>query len=305
MSGAVVVLGNFDGVHLGHQAVISRAVEAGRESGRRVIAASFDPHPKSVIRPGAEPWLLSSPELRRELLLSCGADEVRFIRFDSELSRKSPEDFVRDVLVAELGAAEVVVGENFRFGHKASGGLEDLARTMAETGGKAHSVEIQSLNGADELISSSRIRSLLSEGGAEAAARLLGRPYAVRGEVVEGDRRGATIGFPTANLAPDSRVLIPARGVYAGHADVLRGSNEHPGGRQRYAACTNVGVAPTFDRRENRIEAYLLDFDGDLYGETVEVSFSQRLRPEKKFSGVEELKAQISADVQRARHIEA
>lgn len=300
MSGAVVVLGNFDGVHLGHRAVIQRAVEAGRESGRKVIAASFDPHPKSVIRPGTEPWLLSSPEVRRDLLLGCGVDEVRFIRFDSELARKSPEDFVRDVLVAELDAAEVVVGENFRFGYKAAGGFEDLQRAMIEAGGKAHSVRIQSLNGADELISSSRIRSLLSEGDAEGAARLLGRSYAVRGEVVEGDRRGATIGFPTANLAPDPRVLIPARGVYAGHAEVLR-----DGKRQRYAACTNVGVAPTFERQENRIEAYLLDFDGDLYGETVEVSFSQRLRPEKKFSGVEELKAQISADVDRTRRMEA
>ena len=300
MSGAVVVLGNFDGVHLGHRAVIQRAVEAGRESGRKVIAASFDPHPKSVIRPGTEPWLLSSPEVRRDLLLGCGVDEVRFIRFDSELARKSPEDFVRDVLVAELDAAEVVVGENFRFGYKAAGGFEDLQRAMIEAGGKAHSVEIQSLNGADELISSSRIRSLLAEGDAEGAARLLGRSYAVRGEVVEGDRRGATIGFPTANLAPDPRVLIPARGVYAGHAEVLR-----DGERQRYAACTNVGVAPTFERQENRIEAYLLDFDGDLYGETVEVSSRQRLRPEKKFSGVEELKAQISADVDRTRRMEA
>ena len=300
MSGAVVVLGNFDGVHLGHRAVIRRAVEAGSESGRRVIAASFDPHPKSVIRPGAEPWLLSSPEMRRELLLNCGVDEVRFISFDAELSRKSPEDFVRDVLVGELEAAEVIVGENFRFGHKAAGSFEDLARTMAEIGGEAHAVEIQALNGANEMISSSRIRSMLSEGEAEGAARLLGRPYAVRGEVVEGDRRGATIGFPTANLAPDPRVLIPARGVYAGHADVLR-----DGKRQRYAACTNVGVAPTFDRQENRIEAYLLDFEGDLYGETVEVAFTHRLRAEKKFSGVEELKAQISADVQRARLTEA
>lgn len=299
MSGAVVVLGNFDGVHLGHRAVIKRAVEAGRESGSKVIAASFDPHPKSVIRPGTEPWLLSSPDVRRELLLGCGVDEVRFIRFDSELARKSPEDFVRDVLVADLDAAEVVVGENFRFGYKAAGGFEDLQRAMIEAGGKAYSVEIQSLNGADELISSSRIRALVSEGDAEGAARLLGRPYAVRGEVVEGDRRGATIGFPTANLAPDPRVMIPARGVYAGHAEVLRGGSE------RYAACTNVGVAPTFDRQENRIEAYLLDFDGDLYGETVEISFSQRLRPEKKFSGVEELKAQISADVDRTRRMEA
>lgn len=296
MPGVVVALGNFDGVHLGHREVIDRALEVGRESGLRVVAATFDPHPKSVIRPCDEPWLLSSPEVRRELLLECGVDEVRFVRFDAELSRKSPEDFVRDVLVGELGASAVVVGESFRFGYRAAGGVDDLTATLRETGGEAHAVEIRGLNEEATEISSSRIRALLSEGDAEGAARLLGRPYAVRGEVVTGDQRGRTIGFPTANVSPEPRVLVPARGVYAGHATVLR-----EGGRERYAACTNVGVAPTFDRRENRVEAHLLDFDGDLYGETVEVAFTQRLRAEQKFSGLEELSAQISRDVEQAR----
>lgn len=299
MRGVVVALGNFDGVHLGHQAVIRRALEVGRERGRAVVAATFDPHPRAVIRPGTEPWLLSTAEVRRELLLGCGVDEVYVIRFDSELSRKSPEEFVDDVLVGELGASDVVVGENFRFGYKASGGVEELEATLRESGGEAHPVPIHSPDGGGEgEISSSRIRAMLSEGDVAGASRLLGRPYAVRGEVVTGDSRGATIGFPTANLSPDPRVLMPARGVYAGYAELL--------GRQkkRYVACTNVGVAPTFDRRENRIEAHLLDFEGDLYGEMLEVGFTERLRPEQKFSGIEELKAQISRDVERARRTE-
>lgn len=300
VDGAVVALGNFDGVHLGHQAVIQRALEVGRESERRVVAATFDPHPRAVIRPGAEPWLLTSPEMRRDLLLGCGVDEVYVIRFDAGLSRKSPEEFVDDVLVGEIGASAVVVGENFRFGYKASGGVEDLAAGLRKGGGEAYPVPIRGLGvetdrGAQ--ISSSRIRELLMEGDSAGASRLLGRSYAVRGEVVTGDRRGATIGFPTANLAHDPRVLVPARGVYAGYARVTGG--------ELYGACTNVGVAPTFDRGENRVEAHLLDFDGDLYGETVEVGFSERLRGERKFSGLGELKAQISRDVEAARRLRA
>lgn len=300
MHGVVVVLGNFDGVHLGHQAVIQRALEVGRESGRKVVAATFDPHPRSVLHPGAELWLLSTPEMRRELLLGRGVDEVHVIPFDEELSHKSPEDFVNDVLVRELGASDVVVGENFRFGYKASGDVETLSATLHKIGGEAHLVPIRQVEGLPEgetEINSSTIRDLLSEGQVARAARLLGRPYSVRGEVVYGDRRGATIGFPTANLLPDPRVLLPARGVYTGNSEM-------PGG-ERYGACTNVGLAPTFDRRENRIEAYILDFEGDLYGETIEVGFTERLRAEYKFSGLEELKAQISRDVQRARRKEA
>ncbi len=292
----MVALGNFDGVHLGHQAVIRRALEVGRESGRRVVAATFDPHPRAVIRPGTEPWLLTAPETRRELLLGCGVDEVFVIPFDAELSRKGPEEFVEDVLVGGLGASAVVVGENFRFGHKASGGIRELAGSLQKSGGDAYPVPMHAWGGDGGEISSSRIRELVSEGDVLGASRLLGRAYAVRGEVVTGDQRGATIGFPTANLAPDPRVLVPARGVYAGYAKL-------PGG-ERYGACTNVGTAPTFDRRENRIEAHLLDFDGDLYGETVEVGFTGRLRGEQRFSGLEELKTQISRDVERARELE-
>lgn len=293
----VVALGNFDGVHLGHQAVVGSAVGEARARGLRAVAATFDPHPRAILRPGSEPKLLTVLEVREELLLGCGVDEVRVIRFDLELSKKSPRDFVREVLVGELGAGVVVVGENFRFGYNAAGDVGDLERHMREAGGEAYAVPTYVLGEAarpDEAINSTRIRALLYEGEAREAARLLGRPYSLRGVVVEGDRRGHALGFPTANVLPDAAALVPGRGVYAGHVRV---------GEVRYGACTNVGVAPTFERRESRIEAYLLGYEGDLYGEVVDVTFEERLRPEKRFSGVDELKEQIARDVAEARRV--
>ena len=294
MRGVVVALGNFDGVHLGHQAVLRRAVEEGRKRGERVVAATFDPHPRAVLGPGGAPKLLTTLELRREALMRYGADEVRAIRFDEELSKKSPEEFVRGVLIEEIGASAVVVGENFRFGHKAAGEFGDLERLMRSLGGEAYGVPIRSCGGGKGGISSTRIRNLISAGEVEEAGQLLGRPYVVRGEVVAGDRRGRSIGFPTANVLQDAAQVIPARGVYAGFVYT---------GEEAHAACTNVGVAPTFERGESRVEAYLIDFEGDLYGRTVDVSFVRRIRPEKRFSGVEELKAQIARDVDEARRI--
>jgi riboflavin kinase / FMN adenylyltransferase len=291
--GIVVALGNFDGVHLGHQAVLQRAVEEGRRRGARVVAATFDPHPRSVLGSRVPPSLLMTPKVRREALLRYGADAVWVIRFDDELSRKSPEEFVRDVLVGEIGAEAVVVGENFRFGHRAAGDVEDLGRLMRSFGGMAYTVAVQSEPGKGE-ISSTHIRELIAEGEVGEAAKLLGRPYMLRGEVVVGDRRGRSIGFPTANVVPDPAVVVPARGVYGGF--VRLGKLIHP-------ACTNVGLAPTFERGESRIEAYLIDFEGDLYGRLVDVSFVQRIRPEKKFSGVDELKERITRDVEEAQRI--
>src|SRR5215210_4494054 len=291
MRPVVVALGNFDGVHLGHQAVVRRAVEEGHKRGLRSVAATFDPHPRAVLWPGNEPKLLTTPEVRRELLLACGVDEVRGIRFNRELSKKSPREFVLEVLAGSLGAGVVVVGENLRFGHKASGDFAELRRCMREVGGEAYAVPISNVLG--EGISSTRIRKLIADGEVREAARLFGRPYLLRGEVVEGDKRGRTIGFPTANVLPDERALMPGRGVYAGHAGV---------GSERYGACTNVGTAPTFDRRDSRVEAYLLGYGGDLYGKVVDVTFEERLRPEKRFSGVGELKEQIVRDVEEARN---
>ncbi len=293
MRGVVVALGNFDGMHLGHQEVLKRAVEEGRHRGMKVVAATFQPHPRSVLGVGDPPRLLTPIGLRREVLLDYGADEVVAITFDLELSRKSPEQFVREVLVGEIGASVVVVGENFRFGHRAVGHVEDLRRLMREEGGEAVAVEVRGV-GEEAGISSTRIRALVSDGRVAEAAGLLGRPYVLRGEVVVGDKRGRTIGYPTANVLPDPEAVVPARGVYAGFVVVAD---------EKYAACTNVGVAPTFGRADSRVEAYLLDFDGDLYGRIVDVGFIQRIRGEKKFSGVDELKAQIQRDVEEARLI--
>jgi riboflavin kinase / FMN adenylyltransferase len=290
---SVVALGNFDGVHLGHQAVVRRAVEEGSRRGAKVVAATFDPHPRAVLAPGSEPRLLTTLEMRREELLGYGVDEVWAIRFDEALSRKSPEEFVRDVLVGEIGASAVVVGENFRFGHRAAGDFRELERLMRGFGGEAYAVPVRS-EGGEAPISSTRIRRLVGEGEVAEAARLLGRPYVLRGDVVVGDKRGRTIGFPTANVVADPALVVPARGVYAGFVRV---------GKDTYAACTNIGVAPTFERRESRVEVYLLGFEGDLYGREVDVSFLERIREEKRFSGVEELKTQISRDVEAARRI--
>jgi riboflavin kinase/FMN adenylyltransferase len=290
---SVVALGNFDGVHLGHQAVVRRAVEEGRRRGTKVVAATFEPHPRAVLAPGSEPRLLTTLAMRREELLGYGVDEVWAIRFDETLSKKSPEEFVRDVLVGGIGASAVVVGENFRFGHRAAGDFRELERLMRGFGGEAYAVPVRSEDG-EAPISSTRIRRLVGEGEVAEAAKLLGRPYVLRGEVVMGDKRGRTIGFPTANVLADPALVVPARGVYAGFVRV---------GKDTYAACTNIGVAPTFERRESRVEAYLLGFEGNLYGREVDVSFLQRIREEKRFSGVEELKTQISRDVEAARRI--
>jgi len=293
LRGVVVALGNFDGVHLGHQEVLGRAVEEGLRRGMRVVAATFHPHPRAVLGAGDPPKLLTPITLRREELLRHGADEVVEIPFDLELSKKSPEQFVRDVLVGDLGARVVVIGENFRYGHRAAGDVGDLHRLMREMGGEAVAVEVRGV-GEGAGISSTRIRALVSEGKVDEAASLLGRRYVLRGEVVVGDRRGRTIGFPTANVLPDAEAVLPARGVYTGFVVV---------GDDEYVACTNVGVAPTFARAESRIEAYLLDFDGDLYGRVIDVGFTRKIRGEKKFSGVAELKAQIQRDVEEARLI--
>jgi riboflavin kinase/FMN adenylyltransferase len=185
----------------------------------------------------------------------------------------------------------VVVGENFRFGHKAAGEFRDLLRIMREVGGTAVGVQVHGVDGG---ISSTCIRALISGGEVTEAAGLLGRPYVLRGEVVVGDKRGRSIGFPTANVMPDTDAVIPARGVYAGFVRF---------GEEEYAACTNVGVAPTFGRIESRVEAYLLDFEGDLYGRVVDVGFVKRIREERRFSGVDELIGQIRRDVEETRII--
>jgi riboflavin kinase/FMN adenylyltransferase len=287
-----VALGSFDGVHLGHREVVRRALEEKNVSGGEVVAATFDPHPRAIISPGREPYLLTAPELREEILLGLGVDEVQFITFDKELAGRSPRGFVEEVLIGALGADTVVVGENFRFGYRAAGDFEELGRMMQDNGRQALSVPVCTIGGRE--VNSTRIRTLLKEGAVEEASKLLGRDYTLRGEVVLGEKRGRKLGFPTVNLGYDPRALTPARGVYAGSGRV-RG--------EEYVACTNVGVSPTFGDVEDRVEAYILDFEADVYGETIDVKFGHRLRGEEKYAGVEELKYQMGKDVAQTRHL--
>lgn len=292
----VVALGNFDGVHLGHREVIESAISEGKRRGVGVLAATFDPHPRAVLRPdSSEPTkLLTSIAARRELLLEAGVDEVAVIHFDEALSRKTPEEFVEEALVGDLAAVCVVVGRNFRFGHRAAGHFEDLNRILRSFGGEAVGIDVRASDSGAGVISSTRIRTLLDEGKVGEAATLLGRTYSLPGEVVGGDGRGRTIGFPTANLRLEPDLLVPARGVYACRVGI---------DGETFGACVNIGVAPTFGERERRVEAHLLDLDRDLYGERLEVEFVARIRGEKRFDGVEELVGQIRRDVEEAREI--
>lgn len=292
MRGVVVALGTFDGVHLGHQAVIQEAKKEGQRLKLKVTAATFHPHPRAILTPGKEPKLLTTTDLRRELLLKAGADEVSIIPFNQELAYKSPEAFTKEILIGELGASLVAVGKNFRFGRGASGSAQDLKQIFKKLSGGE--VKISDILEAQGGISSTRIRSALARGDVEEASGLLGRPYILRGTVVVGDRRGSTIGFPTANVLPDPAVAIPASGVYAGFAVV----DQNP-----LPASINIGSAPTFGGTAVRVEAHILDFEADLYDKTLDIGFLQRLRPEQKFSGVDELKAQIKYDVEQTREV--
>ncbi|MGI8649095.1 MAG: bifunctional riboflavin kinase/FAD synthetase [Rubrobacter sp.] len=290
--GRAVALGNFDGVHLGHRIVLEKTIDEGKRRDLEVIAATFDPHPREVLKPESAPRLLTDIATRRRLLIEAGMDDVAVVAFDRDLSTESPEEFVSSILIESLRARIVVVGKNFRFGYRASGDIVDLQRIMASFGGEAFGVGVRLES--EEDISSTRIRELLTHGDVAGAARLLGRPHEVRGTVIPGDRRGRTIGFPTANVLPPQDILVPARGVYACRVRL---------GEATYPACVNVGLAPTFGERESRVEAHLLDFEEDIYGEVLNVGFVERLRGEQKFSGVEELVAQIRRDVQRSREV--
>ncbi len=271
-----VAVGVFDGVHLGHQEVIADSD----------TVLTFDPHPMSVIAPDATPKLLTRQDTKAELVEALGADEMVVIPFDAEFAARDAQDFVGRVLVEGLGATHVAVGRNFRFGHKAAG---DAAMLEADERFETTIHELVEVEG--ETVSSSHIRGLVSAGEVAHASVFLGRPFQVRGEVVHGDGRGSELGFPTANLVPDDRLVRPDQGVYAALAD---------GG----PAAVNIGVRPQFETgRGVLIEAYLIDFDGDLYGRELRIDFLQRLRGEKLFPSVETLTEQIDKDVQQAREI--
>jgi riboflavin kinase/FMN adenylyltransferase len=299
LSASVVTIGNFDGVHRGHQHVLRESGRLAARLGRLpVVAVTFDPHPMSVVRPDKAPELLTSVEERCALLAAAGADAVLLLRFTTALADMSAEDFAESVLFEALHAAGVVVGENFRFGHRALG---DLALLQAL--GRARSVEIVGLGldgVGDRTWSSTYIRGCLAVGDVADAAEALGRPFALHGRVVRGERRGRELGYPTANVPVDgSRTAVPADGVYAGWLRRLDVSDA-----PTWPAAISVGTNPTFDGVDRRVESYVLDRDDlELYDDLVEVTFAQHLRGMVRFDSVGELVEQMASDVEHARRL--
>ena len=289
--GTAVTIGAYDGVHLGHRALLADLSRRAAAAGLTTVVVTFDRHPAYVVRPESAPKQLTSLEQKLELLADAGIERTEVIPFDEARADESAEDFVQEVLVDQLGARLVVVGEDFHFGHGRKGNVELLQRLGAEHGFEVVGVGLTG-DGA-EAVSSTRIRALLAAGEVEQAARLLGRHHEVRGPVVRGDGRGGPdLGFPTANLAVADDIALPADGVYAGHY------RRPDGGVHR--AAINVGRRPTFYEPGTApvlVEAHLLGFDGELYGEPARVSFAHRLRDEQRFDSVEELVAQMRADV--------
>jgi riboflavin kinase / FMN adenylyltransferase len=287
---SVVTIGSFDGVHRGHQTLVRRAVDAASERGVRSVAVTFEPHPSAVVRPGSEPPYLQTLEDRITSLYVAGIDRVLVLDFTPALAALEPHEFLDRVLVGRLAPLKVVVGTNFRFGHKAAGDVVVLAEGGEQHGYEVEAVTLLELDG--EPISSSSIRDRLADGDVAWPTRALGRPYEVVGEVVAGEGRGRTIGVPTANVAPVGGLLVPANGVYAGYARL---------GERSWPCVTNVGTRPTFDGRDVTVESHLLDAEEELYGERLAVSFEHRLRGEQKFDGPDELVAQIRRDLDEAR----
>jgi riboflavin kinase / FMN adenylyltransferase len=293
--GAVVTIGVYDGVHLGHHAVLRLVRELADARGLAAVCVTFDRHPAEVVRPESAPRLLTSQEQKLELLDATGYLDLAFVlHFDEARSREPADDFVREVLVAAAHARLVVVGADFHFGRARGGDVALLQRMGAELGFEVLGVGLEAAPGGT-IYSSTRIRELLAEGDVDGAAALLGRPHEVRGTVVEGDRRGRELGYPTANVAVPGRVCLPADGIYAG---TFIGAD----GVERMTALS-LGRRPTFyDAADaSLLEAYVLDFDGDLYGQAARVRFMSRLRGEVKFDSVDALVGQIERDVADTR----
>ena len=279
-----VAVGEFDGVHLGHRAVIADAD----------TVLTFDPHPRAVIAPDAAPKLLTPLPVKTDIIAGLGVEELVVIPFDGEFSAQSPQAFIDDVLVAALGAAEVRVGENFRFGHRATGDAELLRRQDAFHATVAQLVEVDG-----EIVSSTHIRGLVVAGEMEKAAEFLGLPFHLRGIVQHGDKRGRTLGYPTANLVPDNALCYPGNGIYA-----CRAALEQDGAWRWWPAAVSIGVRPTFvTGRGVLIEAYLIGFDGDCYDQELRLEFLERIRGEKRFDSAEALVEQMHADVEHARTV--
>jgi riboflavin kinase/FMN adenylyltransferase len=299
----VVTIGMYDGVHRGHQALIGAAVERARALRRPCLLLTFDPHPAEVIRPGSHPAILTSLDRKAELVAELGVDAMCVLPFTQEFMRLSPESFTHTVLVEHLHAAQVVVGQNFTYGHKAAGTVETLAAEGRRFGFSVEGVPLRAIEGdGDEVtISSTYIRACVAAGDMESAASALGRPHRVDGVVVRGDRRGRALGYPTANVESPPFTAIPADGVYAGHL-VLRDPRSGVS-KERYPAAISVGTNPTFEGSRRTVEAFVLDFDGDLYGEHVGVEFVSRLRAMAAFPDVASLVAAMDDDVVRTRRL--
>lgn len=291
---AVVTIGNFDGVHRGHLALIERARREADRRGVPMVALTFDPHPSAVLRPEHVPPALQSIEERVATLRSHGCDRVEVLTFDADLAALSAEAFVTQLLVARLGAVAVVVGENFRFGAGAQGDVA-LLRSLGEQHGFAVDAVVL-VDAGDGPVSSSALRALLAAGDLEAVVRGLGRTFTLSGEVVHGEGRGRTIGVPTANVAVARGRALPADGVYACWAT--------PDGGSRVPAVVNIGLRPTFDGTSRTVEAHLLvEGAPDLYGRSLELAFVARIRGEERFDGVESLVARIARDIEAAREV--
>jgi riboflavin kinase/FMN adenylyltransferase len=293
----VATVGNFDGIHVGHRAILDTVVERARAHGGEAVVCTFDPHPRKVLQPERAPRLLTTLEQKLELLAEAEVDVAIVEPFTAEFARTPAETFIRDHLHRRIRPLEVYVGYDFHFGRDREGSMRLLTELGPRLGFAVTVVPEVTLDAGD--VNSSRIRELLGEARLETANAMLGRPYTVRGLVVKGEQRGRSLGFPTANLDPENEVL-PAAGVYAGFARMLDDGDPPRG--SRHPAVTNVGTRPTFEAGGRVLaEAHLIDFTGDLYGRRIDLSFVHHLRPERRFAGVEELRARIRADVAEAR----
>jgi riboflavin kinase/FMN adenylyltransferase len=297
LRGGIIALGNFDGFHLGHQAVVGRAVQRGAHERRPVIAATFDPHPVRHFKPDTPPFRLTTLDQRQRLFAQAGADAMLVFNFGAELASTTAEDFVAGILADRFGAAGVVTGEDFTFGKGRGGNAQVLREMGASHGIAAETVEAVLIG--DVRISSGRIREALQSGDTATATKMLTRAFAIEGSVIHGDKRGRELGWPTANLELGN-YLRPKYGIYA--VRVTLDANGKDGGSE-HAGVASLGVRPTFDPPKELLEAVLFDFDGDLYGRTIEVALHDYLREEMKFDSVEALKAQMDADAEEARRL--
>ena len=293
LRGAVIALGNFDGFHRGHQAVAGEAIAWAHSEGRPSMIATFEPHPVRFFKPDVPPFRLTTLEQRQELYLAAGATAMLVFHFDGELAGTSAEDFIAKILVERLGAHGVVTGEDFTFGKGATGTVALLRDYGGERGLQTRT--IGPVGEGSEVVSSSRIRQALRDGDPQEAARLLTRPFAIRGVVEHGDKRGRTIGYPTANLSIE-RYLRPKFGIYAVTGKVLATG-------QQLKGAANIGVRPQFEPPKELLEPYFFDFSSDLYGREIEVAFHHFLRPEAKFDGLDALMAQMEKDCDEARRL--